>query len=151
MIGANQDTVFARLCAAMQMSALACDPRYRDHQARGENQQELDDIIAGWTATWSTRELLDCLETHGVPSGLIYRTADMFEDPHFAAREAIITTAHPHFGALRMQNVAPRLSASPGAVRTPAPEMGQHNNEIYRDLLGLSEAQIAAHHAQGVI
>ena len=59
MIGANQDTVFARLCEAMQSPQLASDPRYRDHQARGAHQQELDEIIAQWTATLGTRELLD--------------------------------------------------------------------------------------------
>ena len=60
-----------------------------------------------------TRELLALLEKHGVPSGLIYRAADMLDDPHFAAREAIVSTPHPQFGTLRMQNVAPRLSATP--------------------------------------
>jgi formyl-CoA transferase len=151
MIGANQDTVFARLCTAMQSPDLASDERYRDHVARGTNQQELDVVIARWTATLNTRELLDLLEKHGVPSGLIYRTADMLVDPHFSAREAIVSTSHPRFGTLRMQNVAPRLSASPGSIRTPAPEMGQHNDEIFRGLLGIDPAAIAAHRANAVI
>ncbi|HUQ10267.1 MAG TPA: CoA transferase [Steroidobacteraceae bacterium] len=151
MIGANQDTVFARLAAAMETPSLAEDARYRDHTARGENQQELDTLIAGWTATLTTRELLDRLEQHGIPSGLIYRTADMLEDPHFAAREAIVTTEHPAFGKLRMQNVAPRLSASPSSVRTPAPELGQHNDEIYGQLLGLDAAARDALRAAGVV
>jgi len=137
MIGANQDTVFARLCETMGSPQLANDPRYRDHQARGTNQRELDDIIAAWTATLGTRELLDKLEQAGVPSGLIYRTADMLDDPHFAARQAIVSTAHPEFGQLRMQNVAPRLSATPSSIRSPAPGLGQHNDEIYGGLLGL--------------
>jgi formyl-CoA transferase len=151
MIGANQDTVFARLCAAMQSPDLAVDARYKDHEARGTHQQELDDIIAQWTSTLGTRELLDLLEQHGVPSGLIYRTADMLDDPHFAARQAIVATAHPRFGTLRMQNVAPRLSLSPGSIRTPAPDIGQHNDEIYRDLLGLDAAALAAYRANAVI
>ena len=151
MIGANQDTVFARLCEAMQRPDLATDSRYRDHQARGTHQQELDAIIAAWTATLGTRDLLDLLEKQGVPSGLIYRTADMLDDPHFAAREAIVTTAHPHFPRLRMQNVAPRLSATPGSIRSPAPEMGQHNDEIYRGLLGLTGSAIAALRSRSVI
>jgi len=151
MIGANQDTVFARLCEAMRSPDLASDARYRDHTARGTHQQELDAIIAQWTATLGTRELLDLLEKHGVPSGLIYRTADMLEDPHFASREAIVSTSHPHFGTLRMQNVAPRLSATPSSIRTPAPEMGQHNDEIYRGLLRLDESTISAYRAKSVI
>lgn len=151
MIGANQDTVFMRLCTAMRAPQLATDARYRDHQARGAHQRELDDVIAQWTATLGTRELLDTLEAHGVPSGLIYRTPDMLEDPHFAARQAIVNTTHPDFGNLRMQNVAPRLSASPSAIRTPAPALGQHNAEVYGGLLGLDAAARDALKSRGVI
>lgn len=151
MIGANQDTVFARLAAAMESPQLAEDARYRDHTARGENQQELDALIAAWTSSFSTRDLLALLEKHGIPSGLIYRTADMLEDPHFQAREAIVATEHPAFGRIRMQNVAPRLSASPSSIRTPAPELGQHNEEIYGGLLGLDAPAREALHVRGVI
>ncbi len=151
MIGANQDTVFARLAAAMGDASLATDARYADHQARGVNQRELDEVIARWTATLDTRALLDLLERHAIPSGLIYRTADMLEDPHFLAREAIVETAHPAFGTLRMQNVAPRLSASPSSIRTPAPELGQHNAEVYGQLLGLDAAALEALRARGVV
>jgi formyl-CoA transferase len=151
MIGANQDTVFARLCEAMGTPALAQDSRYADHTARGENQRELDEVIAGWTATLATRELLDLLEKHGVPSGLIYRTPDMLDDPHFQAREAIVETQHPQFGTLRMQNVAPRLSASPSSIRTPAPALGQHNDEVFGGLLKLDAAALTGYRARGVI
>jgi len=151
MIGANQDTVFARLCETMRAPQLANDERFRDHQARGTHQRELDEIIARWTATLGTRELLALLEGAGVPSGLIYRTADMLEDPHFAARQAIVTTAHPEFGQLRMQNVAPRLSATPGSIRTPAPQLGQHNDEIYGEVLGLSAETLGALRSRAVI
>jgi len=151
MIGANQDTVFTRLAASMGQPGLAADGRFADHQARGAHQQELDTIIAQWTATMKTGELLALLEQHAVPSGLIYRTADMLDDPHFIARGAIVSTPHPHFGTLRMQNVAPRLSASPSSVRTPAPELGQHNEEIYERLLGLDGEAMARYRAAGVI
>jgi formyl-CoA transferase len=151
MIGANQDTVFSRLCAAMQEPTLATDERYRDHHSRGVNQRELDERIAAWTVTMSTTELLALLEKHGIPSGLIYRTRDMLEDPHFVARQAIVTTQHPSFGTLRMQNVAPRLSASPSSVRSAAPELGQHNDDIYGGLLGLGVEQRAELAKSGVI
>jgi formyl-CoA transferase len=151
MIGANQDTVFARLAEAMQSPELSTDARYRDHQARGTNQRELDETIAKWTSTLGTHELLALLEKHGVPSGLIYRASDMLEDPHFQAREAIVTTRHPQFGALRMQNVAPRLSATPSSIRSPAPELGQHNDDVYRGLLGLTPERLAALRTSGVI
>jgi len=86
-----------------------------------------------------------------VPSGLIYRTAVMLEDPHFAARQAIVTTTHPQFGQLRMQNVAPRLSATPSSIRSPAPALGQHNDEIYGGLLGLDGAAREALRGRAVI
>jgi formyl-CoA transferase len=151
MIGANQDTVFSRLCEAMGAPELARDARYADHTARGEHQQQLDGVIAAWTATLRTRELLERLEKAGVPSGLIYRTSDMLDDPHFAAREAIVETVHPKFGTLRMQNVAPRLSASPSSIRTPAPELGQHNDQVFGELLGLDAVALAGYRARGVI
>jgi len=151
MIGANQDTVFARLASAMEAPALAQDPRYADHQARGANQAELDAIIARWTATFATGDLLALLERNAIPSGLIYRAADMLDDPHFVAREAIVSTTHPQFGTLRMQNVAPRLSASPSSVRSPAPALGQHNAEIYGELLGLGPDVLDGYRARGVI
>jgi formyl-CoA transferase len=135
----------------MDSPSLATDARYRDHVARGTHQQELDAVIAQWTATLGTHELLELMEKHGVPSGLIYRTSDMLEDPHFTARQAIVSTSHPHFGTLRMQNVAPRLSVSPGSIRTAAPEIGQHNDEIYRELLGLDESALSAFRAKAVI
>ena len=75
----------------------------------------------------------------------------MLEDEHFKARQAIISTPHPKFGDLRMQNVAPRLSATPGTVRAPAPELGQHNDEVYLKLLGLSAERYAVLKAGRVV
>jgi crotonobetainyl-CoA:carnitine CoA-transferase CaiB-like acyl-CoA transferase len=153
LIAANQDTVFKRLCLAMGTPELAADPRYNNHQARGSNQHELDERIGAWSRGLTTNALLELLaqpET-AVPSGLIYRAPDMLADPHFKAREAIVTTQHPRFGELRMQNVAPKLSATPGVIRTSAPGLGQHNDEVYRDLLGMSPERYTQLKAQKVI
>jgi formyl-CoA transferase len=137
LIAANQDTVFRRLCEAMGEPALADEARYLSHQSRGANQQALDERIAAWTAGLSTREVLALMERHGVPAGQIYRAPEMLEDPHFAAREAIVAVPHPQFGTLRMQNVVPKLSATPGRIRRPSPALGQHNDDVYLELLGL--------------
>jgi len=77
------------------------------------------------------------MDRQGVPAGQIYRAPDMLEDPHFIARESIVTVDHPQFGKLRMQNVAPRLSETPGGIRAPSPALGQHNDAIYLELLGI--------------
>jgi formyl-CoA transferase len=138
LIAANQDTVFSRLAEAMGTSELARDPKYSTHSARGAHQQQLDALVENWTRQHTTREVLDSMSEHGVPAGLIYRAPEMLEDPHFGAREAIVTVPHPDFGELRMQNVAPKLSLTPGSVRAPSPQLGEHNDEIYLQLLGLS-------------
>lgn len=143
LIAANQDTVFSRLAEAMGQPGLAQDPRYSTHGARGAHQVELDAMVEQWTQTLTTRQVLDLMDKFGVPAGLIYRAPDMLEDPHFQARDAIVSVPHPDFGELRMQNVAPKLSETPGSIRSPSPALGQHNDEIYRDLLGLSEARYA--------
>lgn len=137
LIAANQDTVFRRLCEALDQAPLALDPRYASHQSRGANQHELDELIARWTAGRTTQEILERMDRHGVPAGKIYRAPEMLEDPHFAARESIVSVPHPDFGRIRMQNVAPRLSESPGRIRAPSPALGQHNDEIYLRFLGM--------------
>ncbi len=151
LIAANQDTVFKRLTEAMGQPELAEDERYSTHSARGRVQAQLDNIVAKWTRTVDADELEKMMEDYGIPSGKIYRAPEMLEDAHFQAREAIVKTMHPKFGDLKMQNVAPKLSATPGAVRLPGPELGQHNEEIYGGLLNFDAKRLAALQAAGTI
>jgi formyl-CoA transferase len=139
LIAGNQDTVFGRLAQAMGQPELAQDPQYATHAARGTNQKQLDDLIGKWTRTKMRTELLELMSESGVPAGLIYRAPEMLEDPHFQAREAIVTVPHPDFGELKMQNVAPKLSETPGSIRTPSPQLGQHNDEVFLNLLGMQQ------------
>lgn len=151
LIAANQDTVFGRLTEAMGRPELSKDERYATHTARGARQKELDDLIADWTRTIDAGPLEQLMEQFGIPSGKIYRTPEMLEDAHFRAREAIVKTLHPKFGELRMQNVAPKLSRTPGGIHSPAPELGQHSDEIYRSLLGFDAVRIADLRTRGII
>lgn len=151
LIAANQDTVFKRLAAAMGQPELAEDDRYATHGARGAHQAALDAMINDWTQTIALADLEALLEESGVPCGLIYKAEDMMQDPHFAAREALVTVDHPDFGPMKMQNVAPRLSETPGAVRHVGPALGEHNAEVFGDLLGLSDERRADLQASGVI
>lgn len=151
LIAANQDTVFKRLTEAMERPDLAEDERYQTHSARGAHQVELDTIVAAWTQTIDAATLEEMMEEYGIPSGKIYRAPEMLEDAHFRARDAIIKTQHPEFGELLMQNVAPKLSATPGSVRTPGPDLGQHNEEIYQGLLEFDSDKIAALNSRGII
>ncbi|AYF77013.1 CoA transferase [Nocardia yunnanensis] len=151
LIAANQDTVFTRLATAMGKPELAATERFATHSTRGENMAELDDIIIEWTRTLGADELLEQLHRAGVPAGRIYTARDMFADPHFAAREAIVRLAHPELGEIPMQNVVPKLSETPGSVRHTGPELGEHNSEIYARLLGIGPDKLAALAENGIV
>ena len=108
-------------------------------------------LIAGWTATQKADELLETLHDAGVPAGKVYTAADMVADPHFAAREALVTLAHPDLGEFPMQNVVPHLSDTPGAVRDVGPALGEHTDAVYADLLGADAEQLRRWRDLGVI
>jgi crotonobetainyl-CoA:carnitine CoA-transferase CaiB-like acyl-CoA transferase len=152
MIGANKDSLWQRLAEAMGRPELGQEPRYATHLARGKNQHELDDIINEWTATLTVDALDELMTRYSIPGGRVYRAPEMLADPHFQAREAIIEVETERFGKLKMQNAFPKLSATPSSVRRPAPSIvGQHNAEVYGELLGLTAADLAALHAAGAI
>jgi len=151
LIAANQDTVFKRLAQAMGRPELVDDKRYATHNARGVHQQELDDIIAGWTKDFSSAELRKLMNEYGVPNGKIFTAPDMLEDEHYAARDAIISVKHPVLGEIKMQNVFPKLSETQGRVKWCGPELGQHNDEIYGDLLKFSKDKMAEYQEKGII
>jgi len=152
LIGANQDAVFARLCQAMGRPELASDERYATHLARARHQRELDDLIEAWTRTLSVAEVEALMIEYSVPAGRIYQAPDMLADPHFAARDALIEVDSPRWGRFQMQNSFPKLSDTPGSVRSLAPaEIGEHNDAVYRDLLGMDAEELAALKAAGAV
>ena len=151
LIAANQDSVFKRLAAAMGRADLAENPIYATHTARGAVQHELDAMIGEWTATLDAEPLGRLLDEAGVPRGDIYRAPDMLEDAHFKARQSIVSVMHKTFGDLKMQNVAPKLSETPGKIVSTGPELGEHNDEIFSRLLSLDDTQRAALAARGII
>jgi succinyl-CoA---D-citramalate CoA-transferase len=142
IIGANQDTVFRRLCEAMGQPKLADHPDYATHRARGENQQAIDDAVAAWTSQHDAQHIVDILAEAGVPAGLIYRAPDMLDDPHFKARESIVWVPDKHGNPLPMQNVFPRLGTTPGRVNHTGPELGEHTQTVLRDWLHMSDKQL---------
>ncbi|MGH1564994.1 CaiB/BaiF CoA transferase family protein [Mumia sp. DW29H23] len=151
LIAANQDTVFTRLAAVMGEPELAELPSYATHGARGAHQEELDQRIADWTAKHDAEALLTLLHESGVPAGRIFRAADMLKDPHYAAREAVVRVPDKTFGTLAMPNVVPRLSGTPGGIRWTGPALGEHNDEVYGELLGLTDDERTALAEAGVI
>ncbi len=152
LIAANQDTVFRRLCEAMgdagarRRSALREPPGARRAPGGARRADRPLD-----RRPHDARRARRSWRRHGVPAGQIYRAPEMLEDPHFAAREAIVEVPHPQFGKIRMQNVVPKLSATPGGIRAPSPALGEHNDAIYLDFLGLPRERYAALKAARVI
>lgn len=152
MIGANGDAIFARLATAMGQPELAQDHRYATHVARGMHQAELDALVERWTRTLTVDEVEAAMIRHSIPAGRVYRAPDMLGDPHFAAREAIVSVEHPVHGAVRMQGCFPKLSDTPSAIRRPAPARpGADNEEVYRERLGMDAAEVGELAAQRVI
>ena len=136
----------------MGHEGLSDDPRFATHEARGRNQTELDGIIEEWTRQHTVAEVEALMIEHSVPAGRIYTAADMMDDPHYRAREALIERPHPVHGRITMANSFPKLSRTPGTVRTPAPQtIGQDSRAVYRDLLGLSDDALDRLEADGII
>ena len=145
VIGANQDKVFARFAETIGRPEWAEDAKYKTHHARGVRQKELDTLISEWTRQRTVKEVDAIMAQAGVPAGPIYRPNQMVDDPHFGARNAIHWEEHPSLGRIPMPNVFPKLSKTPGQVRRPAPDIvGQHNAEVFGDLLGLDAADLAS-------
>ncbi|WKG05331.1 CaiB/BaiF CoA-transferase family protein [Mycolicibacterium sp. HK-90] len=153
VIAANQDTVFRRLCAAMGSPELATDERFVNHVARGRNQDELDKIIGDWAVQRQPDEIIETLSKAGVISGPINTVAEVVKDPQLQARGMIVDHFDERVGrTVKGPGVVPVLSESPGTVRNAGPARpGQHNDEVYGDLLGRSRQELETLRAEGVL
>lgn len=151
LIAANQDAIFRRLAAAMGTPELADDARFATHNARGRHQELLDTLIADWTRGQSVAAVEALMEQHAVPAGRMFGARDMLADPHFAAREAIVSVETARHGDLPMQGVFPRLTRTPGGIRRAAPaEVGADTEAELRDA-DYDEATIADLKRRGIV
>jgi formyl-CoA transferase len=153
IIAANQDTLFRRLCGVLGQPELADDRRFADHVARGRHQDELDGIVGGWASTLDADVLLERLGAAGVVCGPVNTVADVVVDPQFRARGMLVPHHDERIGAdVLGPGVVPVLSDTPGGVRWAGPPRpGCHNAEVYGDLLGLGDAQLAELTGAGVL
>ncbi len=149
VIAANADAVFARLTDAMNRPELAAP--YATHAARAAGQIALDSEVAAWTVTLPATAVLHQLEAHSIPAGLINTAPDIAADSHVAAREMIVRLAAGFERAVPMTGIVPKLSRTPGAIRTVGPALGEHTDAVLVALLDLDTATLAALHADGVI
>jgi len=150
IIGANTNSMFQRLCELMGKAAMAQDPRYRENIDRVEHQTELDGLIGQWTGSITQAEVLEKLEAAGIAAGPIYSVADMLADPQYHARglfETVTIDGEP----LKIPAIVPKLDATPGRTDWPGAPLGAHNDEVYRTLLGLDEAELSKLKQDGVV
>lgn len=153
VIAANQDTVFRRLCQAMGQPELATDERFADHGARGRNQDELDKIIGAWAGSRQPGDIIATLSEAGVIAGPINTVAEVIEDPQLLARGMIADHWDERIGRnVKGPGVVPVLTETPGTIRRAgSARPGQHNDEIFGDLLGHSEGELHQLRSEGVL
>jgi formyl-CoA transferase len=151
VIGANGDSIFRRFMSAIGRHDLANDVRLSQNDGRSRHVEEIDAAIAAWTGRYSSAEAIRILEGAEVPAGPIYSAAEMLEDPHYRQRRVYEEVALPDGHSVKLPTVAPKLDATPGGLRWIGPPLGAHNNEVYRDWLGLPAAELARLSAAGVI
>jgi crotonobetainyl-CoA:carnitine CoA-transferase CaiB-like acyl-CoA transferase len=137
ILGANADNPFRRLCEVMGRPELADDERYSTDTARGDRMEELDELVGNWVATKTAAELTELLGEAGVPAGPIFDAAMALADPHYRAREMLHEVDEPALGRFAMPGVVPKFSRTPGSIPWVGPALGEHDVEVYRELLGV--------------
>ena len=130
VIGGNGDSIFKRLMQAVGRADLAADPGLGDNAQRAARVDELDAAITAWTVQRQVAEVVATLQAVSVPAGRIYTVADIATDPHFLARGMIQTVTSADGLTLTVPGIVPKLSATPGAIRSTAPTLGQHQAQV---------------------
>jgi crotonobetainyl-CoA:carnitine CoA-transferase CaiB-like acyl-CoA transferase len=150
VVGGNGDSIFKRLMRTAGRSDLAEDVRMADNPGRVVHQREIDAAIGAWTGTRASRAVLAALQDAEVPCGPIYSVADMFEDPHFAARQ-LFESVQVDGDDLQLPAILPKLSATPGGTDWAGPALGAHNDEVLQGLLGMTRDEVNGLRDEGIV
>lgn len=153
VVGVGNSQLFRTLVAAMGMPELGRDPRFKSPAARLERHDEVNRLVADWVRERTVAEVMRVLGPEGanVPCAPVMTMDHLLSDPHLRAREMVVNLPHATLGEVPVPGVPYKLSDSPGTVEHLGPELGQHNDEIFRGLLGLSEEEMSQLRADGVI
>ncbi len=151
MVAVGNDTVWLRLCEALERPDLGADPRFTTNPSRLAHYAELRPLLAEIFVTRTNADWQARLDAVGVPASPINNVPQVMEHPQVLAREMLVKVLHPVAGELTMAGIPIKLSETPGAMRMPAPTLGQHTEEVLRDLLGYTPEQIAELRAEGAI
>jgi len=149
LVAGNGDSIFKRLMTMIGRTDLGNDPQLENNEGRVQRVTELDQVIGEWAKTITTDKALELLDSAAVPAGRIYTVADIANDPHYKARENIQTIQMHDGSKVDVPGIIPKLSRTPGSIRSLAPNIGENTDEILRGI-GLSEAQLASLKERGI-
>jgi len=151
LIAANSDPLFAKLARLMEQPDLVADSRFKGNQARVQNVNELDAIIAAWSKRFTAAELDSILSEADVPCTLVYTASECAADPQFRHRGMVQEVDDPLFGRVLHAGIVPRVPENPGQVRWPGAAVGAHTEEVMHGLLDYKPHEIAALRGEGVL
>ena len=138
-IAVPDDAAFAALATELGLPGLADDPRFATVVARKRNEDALEGLVAGATANATPAEWMERLQAVGVPAAVVYHQPDMFADSQLQAREFFAEIGHPTIGPYLYPGAMAKFARGPADLETPAPTLGEHNEEILQGLLGVSD------------
>jgi formyl-CoA transferase len=147
----STDRTWEYCAKAMGREDLLSEPLYATMRDRVTNNASLDVIVRDWVKSRDYPEVKEICDREGVPLSLIYSIEDIFNDPHYAARDNIVELPDPGLGSIKMPGIVPKFSKTPGAIKWTGPALGQHNGEVYKKLLGLGDADLAALEEEKII
>jgi crotonobetainyl-CoA:carnitine CoA-transferase CaiB-like acyl-CoA transferase len=144
-IAGSAQSIFERICRALDVPELVSDPRFLDNRVRMTHVTELEDTLQRAIERFDLDELLERFDKHEAAVAPVNNVAQIFADPHYAARQNITAVDDPELGGpLRMQNVVGQFSRTPGTIRWTGPKLGAHNRDVLVDELGFSEDELRA-------
>ncbi len=147
----STDRTYEYLTRAMNRPDLLTDPLFCSMKNRVANDAAMNVIVSDWIASLDYVELKKIVDEAGVPVNLVYSIADIFDDPHYAARGNIVEVPYSPMETIKMPGIVPVFSETPGEIKWAGPALGAHNSEVYPELLGLSAAELADLKSDGVI
>ena len=150
-IAVTNDEEWRQLAQLVGGSELSADPRFATLAGRLENEDQLDDLISGWTVDKKAYDLCHLLQREGVPASPVMGGPDLLADPHYAARGTFVRINHEQVGEKTYPGIPWKMSATPGKARWASPTLGQHNRQIYGELLAMPTDDITALEEQGII
>ncbi|MHB1113622.1 MAG: CaiB/BaiF CoA transferase family protein [Acidovorax defluvii] len=150
LVAGNGDSIFKRLMDTIGRPDLGAAPDLADNAGRVARVQELDAAIGAWSAQRTVQQVLDALGGARVPAGKVYTAKDIAEDPHYRARDMLLSQTTRHGFTVQVPGIVPKLSATPGTIRSSAPHLGDDTDAVLAEA-GLSDEQIALLRSKGVI